>query len=407
MNTGNNRARTAWWPVAVAALLLAGPAAGSAAADTAGARDTTGTPAAARPALTPAKLPAGNGTLLGALQPDTHTSWAYGMNFESDGEDDRITPLLLAKDSRDGRGWHKVKLAPFDGSSRINGAAAAPAGAKGVRDAWVVGDSDDSIGGVYTEHWDGKAWHMVTAPLPKAADYGGLLSVSEVSPLDVWAAGWADIVDSTTQDPDGSTQVESHFEALVEHWDGKAWRRVAVPHAAAFTPNTILALPGGKVWAGGYSDTDQPVVRAYDGHRWTVSALPKAGLYGEVYALGAAPDGTLWAAGRTLLDEEDRGHSLVLRRSGGVWRQVAVPATGGKLTGLAVTPGGVTVAGVTAGDEGPLVMRLTGKTWKDLGVPAEDYVEGLAYSAARGLVVAGGSVPPDANDPVPVVLIGS
>lgn len=379
---------------AACALLLTGLAGG-----TAGAADS---------GFTADPLPPGNGSLIGSIRPDGHTTWAFGMHFAPPGQGPTITPLLFSRDDAAPGSWRQVPLASFAGSSRINAAAAAPAARGDVRDAWLVGDRDASLGGVLTEHWDGTAWHLVTAPLPGDAVDGGLLSVSEDSPRDVWAAGWYQ-VDTTVQLPGGGTETDTHFEGLIEHWDGSTWHKVPLADPAAFVPNTLLARGPNDVWAGGYTDQDQPELRHFDGRTWKTAPLPATGLYGEVNQLAAAPDGTLWAVGRTLLDEEDRGHALVLRAApGGGWRQVAAPETTGRLSALAVTPQGVTVVGATAPDDDTSVaLRLTGTHWHDLNLPKPSdspmYVVGLS-AAPRTITVVGGSVPVGADDSVPLVL---
>lgn len=369
-----------------------------------------GTARAVGSSFTADALPPGNGSLLGSTRPDGHTTWAFGMGFGAPGQGPAITPLLLSRDDRTPGSWRQVPLAPFAGNSRVNAAAAAPAGDGDVRDAWLVGDHDASLGGVLTEHWDGTAWHLVAAPLPGEAADGGLLSVSQDSPQDVWAAGWYE-VDTQVPLPGGGTVTDTRFEGLVEHWDGRTWRQVPLADPAAFDPNTVLARGPHDVWAGGYTDQDQPELRHFDGRTWTTAPLPSTGLYGEVNQLAAAPDGTVWAAGRTLLDEDDRGHALVLRAAPGApWRQVPVPKSSGRLTALAVTPRGVTVVGSTAPDDDTsAVLRLTGTRWRDLVLPepsdAATYLVGLSAGAGT-ITLAGGRVPSGAQDSVPLVLTG-
>jgi hypothetical protein len=350
-------------------------------------------------------LPPGDGSLIGALQVDAGTTWAFGMTFTPYGRGSAVTPLLLTGDGT-GR-WSQAPLAPFGGHGRINAAAAHGAG-----DGWVVGDEDDSLGGIYTQHWNGSAWSLVTAPLPDGARGGGLLSVSEPAPHDVWGAGWSEITDSVIPDPNGGpTRIVSHFEALVEHWNGSAWQRIPVPQAADFTPQTVVARGPGDVWVAGYSAEDNPEIQHFDGRRWTPQALPATGVFGEVAQLGQSPDGTLWAVGRTGLDDSDRGHALVLRRTAGTWRQVAAPPALHRFTGLAVTPGGITAVGDTIADGSPALYRLTGPAWRQVPLPQPSdgsywYVLGLAAGPA-GLTLAGGTQTSETTESVPLVLTGS
>ena len=350
----------------------------------------------------PVPLPPGGGTLLGGVSAGPHTTWAYGVRVtpEPGGKGEVDSPLLLSRD--DGHGWQEVRLPAIDGASRINSASVVGGDPD---DGWVVGDQVASLGGVLTEHWDGAAWRIVTAPLPDAARGGGLLSVSARAADDVWATGWAEITDSETPTPGkpGGTTVVSHFEALVEHWDGASWRQVAVPGAADVSTAGVVALGAHDVWIGGYSGGDQPLVLHWNGHGWTSAALPSTGLYGEVNQLGTDGAGHLWATGRTLLTPDDRGHALVLRRTGGRWRQVDVPADAGRLYGFAATPGGITAVGDTS------ALRWEGGHWASLPLPAAPggasfWLDAAVATGPRPLPLLGGALPAGAVTPQPYAL---
>lgn len=400
---------------AVALLAFGGTATGSAvAAAPAGPAVRTTAPAVKGPGpgLVAASLPPGDGSLLGTVQAARHTTRAFGMRQQLvGGKGVRQIPLLLSVDDRDGRGWREVPLPALSGSSRLNAAATVPNRHGSVRDGWLVGDDVAALGGVLTEHWDRGAWRVLAAPLPDKASGGGLLSVSALAPDDVWASGWAQVTDSERPDPDkpGGTIVVDHFEALVEHWDGGAWRRIALPDPVGYVVNSVVALGPDDVWTAGYASDDHPALRHFDGHAWNTAPLPATGLYGEINQLAADASGTVWAAGRTLLDENDRGHALVLRLRGGQWRTVAVPAAVGQLSALAVTPGGVTVVGTTAAQDDACALRLTGDRWRPLPLPttgaAYRFLTGVSVGPNR-LTLAGGSGSDTAMFPQPMVLTG-
>lgn len=360
-----------------------------------------GTAQAGGAGFAPVPLPPAGGTLLGGVSVGPHTTWAYGVRITQvpDSKARTTTPLLF---SDDGHGWREVALPAFDGDSRIT-AAAVVQGDPG--DGWIVGDDVDSLGGVLTEHWDGSSWRIVTAPLPGAARGGGLLSVSARASNDVWGVGWAEITDSETPTPGkpGGTTVVSHFEALVEHWDGTAWHQMAVPDAADVNLSSVTVLGPRDVWLGGYTGDDQPLMLHYNGHRWESSALPATGLYGEVYQVGTDGDGALWATGRALLTPDDRGHALVLRRVDGAWRQVPVPADNGRLYGFTATPGGVTAVGDTT------VLRWAAGHWTSLPLPSvpdgADFWLDAVLASHGALTVFGGTLPAGADIPEPYALM--
>ncbi|GHJ54412.1 hypothetical protein Nm8I071_37190 [Nonomuraea sp. TT08I-71] len=161
-------------------------------------------------------VPVANASLFDAIPLDQYTTWAYGTQIG-----DHLTPLLLDKDDRDGRGWTVVPTIPTTGN-RINSNSVVSA-----RDAWLVGDFDTTIGGISTGHWNGTGWQPVVAPVPDKRQQGRTLSVSARASDDVWATGWADLLESREPNPDkpGGWIEVIHRDLLLEHWNGKTWER--------------------------------------------------------------------------------------------------------------------------------------------------------------------------------------
>ena len=414
------RLRTSATVVAAAALLVAGPATGVASA--------TPAEAGAGP-LAVQSLPPGGGRLFDSVALDDHTLWAGGLRAtpSADGRTADETPLLLSRDDRDGRGWQEVPLPPASGAdngqgdNEINSIAPVP-GSRG-HEAWVVGLADLSMGDglpghgapgpILADHWNGSTWQSLPVPLPAGSEFGGLTTVSAVASDDVWAVGWAQILDSYTPNPDkpGGGWIEDHMEALAVHWDGHAWTRVTMPDERSFLPNTMTALGPDDVWVAGYdSQNDVPQIRHWDGRAWTAEALPATGLAGEVYQIGADASGALWAVGRTVLTDTDTGHALVLRRTGGRWQQVRMPDWAGQLNSFAVTPRGITAAGNDPRTGTGYAIRLDGAGRQRLPLPATDgpvLLGGVSYSARQGLVLVGDTEPAgDPGAPTPLVIAG-
>lgn len=413
---------------AAAALAGVGATAGTATAAPSAAAPAAGPRTAALDGpLTVQPVPPGSGRLFDVAPIDAHTVFAGGMRQTLvDGKALTTTPLLLAKDDRDGRGWREVPLPPLpdgDTSNEINAVTAVPGSAG---EAWAVGlESTTSrcampgypaCGPALADHWDGTSWQSLPVPMPANAEFGGLTRVAAAAPGDVWAVGWAQILDSATPNPDkpGGFIIEDHFEALVEHWDGHAWTRVAVPDEQAYLPGALALGGTGDVWTAGYDGrTDVPVVQHWDGHAWTVEKLPRTGLAGEIYALGVDAAGTPWAVGRTVLTQDDPGHALVLREVDGKWRRVAVPAAAGQLNDLAFTPGGITVTGNAVSTRDGYAMRLDADGWHRPALPATGgltALDGVAYSPGQGLTLVGDVEPdgdPFSDSTTPLVLSGS
>ncbi|MFI0717865.1 hypothetical protein [Streptomyces sp. NPDC021224] len=401
--------------VAAAALIATGGLTGTATA-------AGGGPLTAQP------VPPGSGSLYDVTQVGDHVTYAGGLSQQADGTKVvRQSPLLLRKDDRDGKGWQAVPL-PSEGvgvsQNEINSVAAVP-GAAGQ--AWAVGLEGRSstncgfppgyevCGPILADRFDGTSWHAEPVPTPANSEGGGLTQVVAAGPSDVWATGWLQIFDSATPTPGkpGGWTVEDHMEALVVHWDGHAWTRVTVPDQLTYLPNA-LAVSGHDVYTAGWGGDDVPVVQHWNGRAWSTEKLPDPAYGGEVYGLGVDASGSVWAVGRTLLTEDDRGHALLLRKTGGVWRQVAVPADAGQLNDLAFTPGGVTVTGSVVGGRDGYAMRSDANGWHRLALPAAPAgglitADGVSYGP-QGLTVVGHQEGPDgpfAEDAVPLVLARS
>lgn len=179
----------------------------------------------------------------------------------------------------DGAHWVRVR---FHGLRRLSAVAATSA-----RDVWMVGSGSAGSAGPAAAavilHWDGERWTRNRRPSVE------LLSLSALSPTDVWAVG----------DTSGGRFLEMH-------WDGRRW--------SSYTeraPNTkdgpdenpeltsVVASGSRDLWAGGdagqsgepaYPDT---VLFHWDGTRWR-----KAPIQGNqwIYALTLRAPGDLWIA---------------------------------------------------------------------------------------------------------------
>ncbi|MEU3463995.1 hypothetical protein ABZ721_29090 [Streptomyces sp. NPDC006733] len=332
---------------------------------------------AAAPPWSAAKLPSGDTVLTGSVRPDAHTTWTAGFRLGEDGQEIAFRPVVFAHDDRSSGPWTEMTTAP-GATGRINALAATSA-----RDAWLVGDADFEGDPVMTQHWDGHVWRLKPAPMPANSLSGGLLGVDAVAANDVWAAGWAQVVDRRIPDPDGGpTQIVDHQEGLVEHWDGRAWHRVALPKQYANWGLNAISASGPKdVWAvgSGYGDDDRPVVLHYDGRSWTALPTPPyGGLYGEFNDVVAKGPHDVWAVGRTLLDENDRGHALIMHWNGKAWTRLDRPADAGPLTGAAPTRDGIVAVGNTVDRESGYALKVAGTRATSLGFPAT--TDGTAYS---------------------------
>ncbi|MET9556099.1 hypothetical protein [Streptomyces sp. NPDC006645] len=325
----------------------------------------------------------GDAALTGVTRVDADTTWAYGVQVSQEGKVQPRTPLLLARDD-DEKAWHQIPMPAFaDRSNQISEISAVS-----QDDAWAVGLYEEKRGAFLTQHWDGSAWQVIGAPAPagKRLSGAGLLDVSARASDDVWAVGWLIVVDSEEPDPDkpGGTIQQTHAEALVEHWDGKAWHIVPVPDATSLWTNSVTALADDDVWVSGYTSEDRPVMLHYDGASWSRVPVPYDGVNGELIDLEARGAHDIWAAGRKLNDDADTGHALLAHWNGRSWQQVPAPAGTGRVNDLALAPKGVAITGEQT-DGTPYVMRLRDGRWSKLSVPSDSagagrHLTGVAWT---------------------------
>ncbi|MCQ4210332.1 hypothetical protein [Streptomyces longispororuber] len=342
----------------------------------------------------PEAAPVDQASLLAVAQVGPRTTWAAGVELSQSGKAVRQTPLLLARDDRAGDGWRRVQVPGVDSSgSRFNAvSAAAP------DDVWLTGDA--TADGILTAHWDGAAWQTVSAPVP-SNDGAGLLGVATVSPADAWAVGWA-----TAADGSGA------FTGLIEHWEGASWRPVPLPAGSSVAAlDAVTAVSARDVWAAGFDTDDQPVLLHYDGAAWKqLPRPPIGGPYGEVNALAAAGPDDVWAVGRVVTDENDRGHALALHWDGTAWHRLRTPASAGPLSSVAVTPHGALAVGQDPDRTRALALRWTGGTvlQRDLPAPAgADSAQPTGIEADAGAAtVVGAANSPGADLPAPLLLTG-
>jgi hypothetical protein len=137
-------------------------------------------------------------------------------------------------------------------------------------DCWAVSayNIDSNIRHQLTEHWNGSAWAIVTAPNTSATEDNRAIDVTCPSASDCWAVGFR--INSS-----------SIRQTLTEHWDGAAWTIVASPNTSGIQDNNALngvtCASSSDCWAvGGYvNDTVQPtLIEHWKGTAWKSSALP-------------------------------------------------------------------------------------------------------------------------------------
>jgi hypothetical protein len=269
--------------------------------------------------------------------------WAVGYRKRT-GAKSPVTPLAL---HWDGAAWTEVSPPPTsDTRASLTGVAAVS-----PSDVWAVGRTGTTV---LIEHWDGRAWSAVVAPLPGGATSASLAGVSATGPADVWAVGTAGFADGS-----GRTLVE-HWDGrawwVVTSADAAPQRPGARP---ADHLDAVTALGPADVWAvGGTIDTvsgsgldDRTVTQHWDGTRWTLVPSPSPFGHNLLKAVAAGAGGEVWAFGDGWTDAATTvpvATQVILRWDGRAWARAAsanVGATDNLLNGAAAAPGIVWAVG--------------------------------------------------------------
>lgn len=329
-----------------------------------------------------AKVAEGHATGAGLAKVDAHTTWVAGMRFQSSGDTFSFAPTLWERDDRKGKGWKEratvAPPAPYGG--RWNDVDASSG-----KHAVLVGDyaEEPAIGGVLTQHWNGRGWKNAVAPVPEAAINAGFLSVDARTATDAWAAGWAQV----PLGPDDSASV-----GLLQHWDGKRWTPAKLPaiggQGDGWSFDAVTALAADDVWAVGgvYGRSGKrPLLLHYDGTSWTEVAGPDLGnARAGLATLAVGPRGELWAGGKFQTPDGTES-GLLLRYAGGTWSRVSLPAGTGPVASVTVSRGEPVVLSRKS-DAEPAVLRgnANGTRWAPLDLPSSAAeplggVELLAY----------------------------
>lgn len=255
--------------------------------------------------------------------------------------------------------------------------------ATGAGHAWAVGDSTypgkgregDTTG--LAARWDGHRWVPVAPPATRRDSEFD--AVSGTSEHDVWVGG-----------RDGDN-------AVLEHWDGRGWRRYAQAGTAESPGSVEAVLTAGAAdaWAIG-SAADKGFLLHWDGHGWSRAASPLTDdPRVRATALAGSSARDIWAVGLRYADATQDGSTAVpmlAHWDGAAWTVAATPpvAAGSALSSVASDgPGSVWAVG-SAGPEGrqdhglPLAEHWDGKSWSLLPAPPTTGALGAVVGDGHG-----------------------
>ncbi|MGD0556016.1 MAG: hypothetical protein ABSA93_13655 [Streptosporangiaceae bacterium] len=280
--------------------------------------------------------------------------------------------------------------------------------AAGPRDVWALADCG-------LLHWNGRNWATTAVPEPSSSSLqAGAEEVTADRPDDAWLVG--STYDNTTGDGGG----------FVDHWNGKAWRRVPLPALGTvdYSLDAVAANGPADVWVAGTDYTGDTVTPAkserlillhWNGCSWTRFPAPATGMQTQrVTGLTGISATDVWLAGwgKKTSGEDALRHPLALHWGGHHWSSTPVPARTGEL--FQVAPEGKDLW--TLGDTfsptvttwGMDLLRWTGHRWVHAAVPVQGDDGSLLAAAARpggGLWAVGTVGSSDGNDVEPVIAL--
>jgi hypothetical protein len=285
----------------------------------------------------------------------------------------------------DGTAWRSVPLPKVYGSDLQSVAAVA------ANDAWAVGREGNEDAGVPSrgliEHWDGIRWSVVR---PVARSGSALSAVSAAGPRNVWAAG-------ATYHSRGESRAKAR--PLLLHWNGTAWRTVAVPWSRrGLEVSQVSAVGSTGVWAVGTDFRPDAAIQPehyWNGRRWR-SVPPPFGPKDPMRGFSATAWNDAWAVGNYRAGSMSV-RSLAAHWDGRAWRVVSVPeAPGYNFAGLGgvadVGPADAWAVGESVRIEPgletgphPVFFHWDGEAWHLTpgAVPAHLFFRPLSIAAGR------------------------
>jgi hypothetical protein len=236
--------------------------------------------------------------------------------------------------------------------------------ARSAGDVWAVGGTDWFSSQTLAEHWNGKTWTRV--PTPSLAGGGFFDAVAATSASNAWAVGLIG---------PGPGQPSSTIP-LIEHWNGKAWRRVRFPEPAAGGQfAAVAASSASNVWAVGHTgatsegDGQTTLIEHWNGKHWSVVPSPSpADVFSYLDGVAVTGPDNAWADGVTNAGTVDS--SLIEHWNGKRWSVVPSPNPTGdtNLLSIAASRTDAWAVGYTNPTScnpqcGTAAFHWDGKTW--------------------------------------------
>jgi hypothetical protein len=265
----------------------------------------------------------GDNYLRGVAANTACNAWAVGEYANSN---DTVLRTLI--EHWNGKAWRVQKSQNPSRDSGLDGVTAISA-----RNAWAVGSYSNSknVPKTLIEHWNGKAWKVQPSPNAGSTRNGHLTGVVATSAKNAWAVGFY-------------FNSKGDTEALIEHWNGKAWRRKPSPNRGRSSDlAAVAATSASNAWAVGkyFNGTaERTLIEHWNAGAWTVKTSPNRGSStagNELSGVAAISAKRAWVVGD--FSPGTTFHTLVERWHGKAWkvRRSPHPGSFSNLNGVAAT----------------------------------------------------------------------
>jgi hypothetical protein len=315
--------------------------------------------------------------LLGVAVTSSSNAWAVGY-FTPAGSSSRT---LI--EHWNGRTWKVVASPDLGGAAGqdiLHAVAASPTR------AWAVGNYwNGKAAQTLIEHWNGKSWKQVKSVNPGGSGRENtLFAVARSGRSGAWAVG------------DYGTS--SGTAALIEHFNGTAWKQVPSPHPGTrSTLSAVAAVSATNAWAVGYYESGSAtlaLIEHWNGRSWKVVPSPSS-QQKNLFGIAAVSATSAWAVGDAFTPQSQ---TLTEHWNGKSWKVVPSPDPGGparfnELNGVAAASStsvwaiGVYIPGSASRT---LIEHWNGKSWrqvKSVNPGVANSLNGVAATATRAWAV--------------------
>jgi hypothetical protein len=247
----------------------------------------------------------------GSLSPATYPSWAGRFYKVTATSASNVWAVGLSGAGGQIAHWNGSSWADQDFSDGYQAVAA-----QSATDVWAVGGTAWFYPSqTLARHWDGKTWTQVPTPTPGGSGY--LNGVAATSPANAWTVGCIC----------GGPGAPGVSIPLIEHWDGRTWRRQTFnlpQNSGGF--NDVAATSASNAWAVGTTSNgtaNGALIEHWNGTRWKRVWPGTANGRGVLQGVTATSPDNVWAAGFN--DDGPTYQSLILHFNGKRWSRVPSP----------------------------------------------------------------------------------